>query len=121
MSTAISGNLLCRKRLRLCIQIILGTWLNCPKGRKTIPNKWVYKIKIVDDIPKYKGRLVAKGYAQTKDIDFWEVFSPVVKMTTLRVLFAIVAALDLELDQMDVHQWVVPSLHSRLTLTLLST
>ncbi|MCO5610248.1 hypothetical protein L7F22_064484 [Adiantum nelumboides] len=44
-----------------------------------------------------------KGYAQTKGIDFQEVFSPVVKMTTLHALFAIVAVLDLELDRMDVH------------------
>ncbi|MCO5603724.1 hypothetical protein L7F22_057875 [Adiantum nelumboides] len=81
------------------------TWdlVELPKGRKAIPNKWVYKIKTVDAKPKYKARLVAKGYAQTKGIDFQEVFSPVVKMTTLRVLFAIVAALDFELDQMDVH------------------
>ena len=82
-----------------------NTWdlVELPKGRKAIPNKWVYKIKTVDGKPKYKARLVAKGYAQTKGIDFQEVFPPVVKMTTLRVLFAIVAALDLELDQMDVH------------------
>ena len=57
-----------------------------PKGRKSIPNKSVYKIKIVDGKPKYKARLVAKGYAQTEDIDFQEAFSLVVKMTTLRML-----------------------------------
>ena len=73
-----------------------------PKDRKAIPNKWVYKIKCVNEKPKYKARLVAKGYAQKEGIDFQEIFSPVVKMTTLRVLFAIVASQDLELDQMDV-------------------
>ena len=80
------------------------TWdlVELPKDRKAIPNKWVYKIKTVDGKPKYKARLVAKGYAQKEGIDFQEVFSPVVKMTTLRVLFALTAALDLELFQMDV-------------------
>ncbi|MCO5548301.1 hypothetical protein L7F22_001758 [Adiantum nelumboides] len=70
----------------------IDTWdlVELPKGRKAIPNKWVYKIKTVDAKPKYKARLVAKGCAQTKAIDFQEVFSSVVKMTTLRVLFAIV-------------------------------
>ncbi|MCO5587876.1 hypothetical protein L7F22_041828 [Adiantum nelumboides] len=66
--------------------------MELPKGRKAIPNKWVYKIKTVDAKPKYKARLVAKGYVQTKGIDFQEVFSPAVKMTNLHVLFAIVAA-----------------------------
>ena len=82
------------------------TWdlVELPKGRKAIPNKWVYKIKTVDGKCKYKARLVAKGYAQKEGIDFQEVFSPVVKMTTLRVLFALTAAVDLELFQMDVKQ-----------------
>lgn len=80
------------------------TWdlVPLPKGKKAIPNKWVYKIKCIDGKPKYKARLVAKGYTQVEGIDFQEVFSPVVKTTTIRVLLALVAALDLELDQMDV-------------------
>ena len=47
-------------------------------------------------------RVVAKGYAQKEGIDFQELFFLVVKMTTLRVLFALTATLDLELFQMDV-------------------
>ena len=80
------------------------TWdlVKLPKGRKGNTNKWVYKIKIMDAKPNYKVRLVAKGYAQNEDIDFQEVFSPMVKMTTLCVLFALIAALDLELYQMDI-------------------
>ena len=80
------------------------TWdlVSLPQGRKALPNKWVYKVKEIEGKPKYKARLVAKGYAQKEGIDFQEVFSPVVKMTTLRVLFALTAMLNLELYQMDV-------------------
>ena len=72
-------------------------------GRKAIPNKWVYQVQSIDEKLRYKARLAAKRIAQTKGINFQEVFSHAVKMTTLRVLFAIVTALDLELDQIDVH------------------
>ena len=37
-----------------------------PKGRKAIPNKWVYKIKIVDGKPKYNERLIVKGYLKKR-------------------------------------------------------
>ena len=47
-------------------------------------------------------RLVAKGYFQKEGIDFNEVFSPVVRHTSIRVLLSIIAAQDLELEQMDV-------------------
>ena len=51
---------------------------------------------------RYKARLVAKGYAQTERVDYNEVFSPVVKYSSIRILLALVAQLDLELVRMDV-------------------
>ena len=80
----------------------MGACKALPKGKKAIPNKWVYKIKNLEGKPKYKARLVAKGYKQIQGIDFQEVFAPVVKMTTLRTLFTISAFLDLDLYQTDV-------------------
>ncbi|MCO5567140.1 hypothetical protein L7F22_020826 [Adiantum nelumboides] len=75
-----------------------------PEGKKALPCKWVYKIKMssMDAKPKCKARLVAKGFKQQKGIDFDEIFSPMVKMTTLRTLLALVATKDMELKQMDV-------------------
>ena len=83
------------------------TWelTNLPKGKKAIGCKWVYAKKegfpSQDDV-RYKARLVAKGYAQKEGIDYNEVFSPVVKHSSIRILLALVAQLDLELVQMDV-------------------
>ena len=53
-------------------------------------------------VVKYKARLVVKGFLQKKGIDFDEIFSPVVKMASIRVILGLVARLNLELEQMDV-------------------
>ena len=46
--------------------------------------------------------MVAKGYAQKEGIDYNEVFSPVVKHLSIRILLAMVAQFDLEPVQLDV-------------------
>ena len=46
--------------------------------------------------------MIAKGYSQTKGVDFNEVFSPVVKHASIHVLLAMIAWFDLELEQLDV-------------------
>ena len=73
-------------------------------GRKPLPCKWVCQYKYVSDLekPKYKARLVTKGFKQEHGIDYDEIFSRVVKMTTLRLLLGIVMKEDLELEQMDI-------------------
>lgn len=51
---------------------------------------------------RFRVRLVVKGYVQKKGIDFDEIFSPMVKMTTIQAVLGLVAAWDLELEQLDV-------------------
>ncbi|WJX64387.1 hypothetical protein P8452_49170 [Trifolium repens] len=83
------------------------TWklVPLPKNKRVVGSKWVFKKK--DGIPgveapRYKARLVAKGFTQVEGIDYNEIFSPVVKHCSIRVLMAIVNQYDLELEQMDV-------------------
>ena len=66
-------------------------------------NKSVYKLKEEDGGKKrYKDRLGVKGFAQQKGIYFDEIFSPVVKMTSIRTLLSLVVIEDLYLEQLDV-------------------
>lgn len=81
------------------------TWelANLPKGKKALHNKWVYRIKEEPDGSKrYKARLVVKGFQQKEGVDYTEIFSPVVKMVTIRTVLGLVAQEDLHLQQMDV-------------------
>lgn len=83
-----------------------NTWdlVPLPQGRKPIGNKWVFKIKRNgdDQVERYRARLVVKGYAQKEGIDFNEIFSPVVRLTTVRVVLAMCATFNLHLEQLDV-------------------
>ena len=53
-------------------------------------------------VEKYKARLVAKGYSQVLGIDFGDIFSPISKVTSIRLLLSVAAAFDFEVEQMDV-------------------
>lgn len=64
-----------------------------------------------DIIQKYKARLISKGYSQKEGIDFHESFSRVVKIVSTRVVLALVALLNLELEKLDVK---TPSLNGDL-------
>ena len=51
---------------------------------------------------KYKAKIVEKCYNQKMGVDFEEMFAPVVKMSSTRVVFGLVAGLDLKIEQLDV-------------------
>ena len=82
------------------------TWdlVELPVGVKPIGLKWVFKIKRNADgsISKYKARLVAKGYVQKHGIDFDEVFAPVARVETIRLIIALAASNGWEVHHLDV-------------------
>ena len=68
------------------------------KGKKAIGCKWVFAKKHGSsdgNTIHYKTRLVVKGYAQREGIGYNEVFSPVVKHSSIRILLALVASCNL--------------------------
>ncbi|GJU08319.1 ribonuclease H-like domain, reverse transcriptase, RNA-dependent DNA polymerase [Tanacetum coccineum] len=83
-----------------------NTWelTTLPKGHKAIGLKWVFKTKkdANGNIIKHKARLVAKGYIQQHGIDFEEVFAPVARMETIRLLLAIAANNKWEVHHLDI-------------------
>jgi hypothetical protein len=83
-----------------------GTWelVDQPYGCKLVGCKWVFKKKLRPDgtIDKYKARLVAKGYTQKEGRDFFDTYSHVARLTTIRVLLSLAASHGLLIHQMDV-------------------
>lgn len=78
--------------------------VDLPEGVKPIGLWWLFKIKFNSDgsIKKYKSRLVAKGYVQQYGIDYEEVFAPVARLETIRLLVSIAAARGWEVHHLDV-------------------
>ena len=83
-----------------------NTWelTELPMGQRTIGVKWVYKTKLKEngEIDKYKARLVAKGYKQEFGVDYKEVFAPVSRLETIRLIIALAAQNSWHVFQLDV-------------------
>lgn len=107
MNNKNSRNLIKAMREEMNSLVRNRTWTLVPNpgDMKIVSCKWIFKrnegIPGVED-SRYKVRLVARGFTQKEGIDFNEIFSPVVKHSSIRILLAMVSLFDLELEQIDV-------------------
>ncbi|GAU39052.1 hypothetical protein TSUD_396570 [Trifolium subterraneum] len=83
-----------------------NTWrlVDLPAHKKPIIVKWIFKIKRNPDggIVKHKARLVARGFLQQQGIDYNEVYAPVARMETIRLVIVIASSMNWSLSHMDV-------------------
>lgn len=83
-----------------------NTWsiITRPSDANLLSSKWVFTVKRNESgkITRYKARLVARGFDQQMGRDFFETYSPVAKIESIRTLIAIAASLNQEILQFDI-------------------
>jgi hypothetical protein len=83
-----------------------GTWelVPRPKDAPVVGSRWVFTIKYDKDgnLSRYKARFVCKGFTQTEGIDYFDTYSPVVHITSLRMILALACKNDWDLISMDI-------------------
>ncbi|CAI7798115.1 unnamed protein product [Closterium sp. NIES-53] len=73
-----------------------------PLGANIVNDIWIFRVKRPPGSPPaFKTRYVARGFIQRQGVDFFQTFSPTLKMTTLRVLLHVAAQRDCELHSLD--------------------
>lgn len=80
-------------------------WELCeaPTDSRAVQCKWVLRKKYDSEYKvRFRARLVAKGFSQIEGVDYTDTFSPVVRHTTLRLLFALSVQLGLNIRHLDV-------------------
>ena len=89
----------CREELEALRKRDVFEVCDLPKGQKTIKSRWVFDMKTDG---RKKARLVAKGFSQIEGIDYNELFSPVVRFETVRLMLALAALNGWHVSALDV-------------------
>ena len=83
-----------------------GIWdlVRLPAGKKAIGCRWLFTVKVNPDgsIARLKACLVVKGYAQTYGVDYFDTFSLVAKLTSIRLFISMAAIHAWDLHQLDI-------------------
>jgi len=75
-----------------------------PEKKRAIECKWVYKKKAIyeKEGEKFKALLVAKHYSHKIRVDYDEIFSHIVRHTSIKIVLSLMAYFDMQLGQIDV-------------------
>ncbi|PHT75654.1 hypothetical protein T459_19176 [Capsicum annuum] len=83
-----------------------GTWefVSLPAGKSTVGCRWIYTVKVSPNgqVDRLKARLVAKGYTQIFGLDYSDTFSPVTKITSVRLFLSMAVVRHWPLYQLDI-------------------
>ncbi|CAI7869849.1 unnamed protein product [Closterium sp. NIES-53] len=81
-----------------------GTYVNAilPPGVNIVDGMWIFKVKRPPgSSPAFKARYVARGFSKRQGVNYFQTFSPNLKMPTLRVMLYVAAQRDYELHSLD--------------------
>jgi hypothetical protein len=79
-------------------------WNDLPEGRKPLDSKWVFKVKVDENgnFLSRKSRITARGFTERPGVDFFEIFHPVGRGQTLKMLLAVCAHTSKKLYHVDI-------------------
>lgn len=81
------------------------TWILVPynNNQRIVDCKWVFKTKYKanGEVERFKARLVAKGFQQNPRVNFGDTFSPVAKISTIKLVLTLVVTLNWQVKQLD--------------------
>jgi len=83
-----------------------GTWelVDLPAGANLVGSKWVFQVKKDEagQVVCFKVCLVAQGFSQVPGVNYFNTFTPVVKLASIWTVLAMAAKLDFKLHQIDI-------------------